>query len=50
MIGLAGLATDVQTLQQKLAFRTNLYKLREERDIKASTFANVVSSILYEKR
>merc|ERR1711907_423509 len=50
MIGLAGLATDVQTMQQKLTFRTNMYKLREEREMKPSTFSNVVSSVLYERR
>merc|ERR1712070_218669 len=50
MIGLAGLATDVQTMQQKLTFRTNMYKLRKEREMKPSTFSNVVSSVLYERR
>eukprot|EP01116_Phalansterium_solitarium_P006267 TRINITY_DN18577_c0_g1_i1.p1 TRINITY_DN18577_c0_g1~~TRINITY_DN18577_c0_g1_i1.p1 ORF type:complete len:206 (+),score=25.30 TRINITY_DN18577_c0_g1_i1:118-735(+) len=49
-IGLAGLATDNQTLVELLRFKTNLYKLREERDIRPSVFANLVSSTLYEKR
>ena len=49
-VGLAGLATDVQTLQQKFKFKTNLYKLREEREIKPKTFAHMVSATLYEKR
>lgn len=49
-LGLSGLVTDVQTVHEKLKFRTNLYKLREERDIKPSSFANLVSSVLYEKR
>jgi len=49
-IGLAGLATDNQTLYEKLKFRTNLYRLREERDINPKIFANLVSSLLYEKR
>lgn len=35
---------------QKLKFRHNLYKLREERNIKPSTFGELVSSVLYEKR
>lgn len=48
--GWAGLGTDVQTLAQKLRFRINMYKLREERDIKPSTFASLVSNVLYEKR
>lgn len=31
-------------------FKHNLYKLREERAIKPSTFGELVSSTLYEKR
>jgi len=49
-IGLTGLLSDCQTLAQKIKFRTNLYKLREERDIKASTLNHLVSQLLYEKR
>ncbi|GFY85423.1 proteasome beta subunit C1 [Actinidia rufa] len=49
-IGLAGLATDAQTLYQKLVFRHKLYQLREERDMKPQTFASLVSALLYEKR
>jgi len=49
-IGLSGLASDVQTLHERFVFRHKLYKLREERDMKPSTFANLVSSMLYEKR
>eukprot|EP00455_Lapot_gusevi_P021773 TRINITY_DN2275_c0_g1_i7.p1 TRINITY_DN2275_c0_g1~~TRINITY_DN2275_c0_g1_i7.p1 ORF type:complete len:184 (+),score=8.45 TRINITY_DN2275_c0_g1_i7:69-620(+) len=49
-IGLAGLATDVQTMSQKLRFRLNLYHLKEERQIKPKTFANLVSNMLYERR
>ncbi|KMZ73392.1 Proteasome subunit beta type-3-A [Zostera marina] len=49
-IGLSGLATDVQTLSQKLAFRHKLYVLREERDMRPETFASLVSALLYEKR
>lgn len=49
-LGLAGLATDTQTLLQKLELRHNLYKLREERKIKPSTFSCLVSALLYEKR
>lgn len=30
--------------------RHNLYKLREERDMKPTTFAHMVSNTLYEKR
>ncbi|RZC62690.1 hypothetical protein C5167_024443 [Papaver somniferum] len=49
-VGLAGLATDAQTLHQRLVFRHKLYQLREERDMKPETFASLVSAILYEKR
>lgn len=50
MVGLPGLATDVMTVSQTLTFRTNLYKLKEEREIEPVTFLNMVSSLLYEKR
>uniref|UniRef100_A0A453NH91 Proteasome subunit beta n=1 Tax=Aegilops tauschii subsp. strangulata TaxID=200361 RepID=A0A453NH91_AEGTS len=49
-IGLSGLATDAQTLYQRLAFKHKLYQLREERDMKPETFASLVSALLYEKR
>jgi len=50
LIGLAGLTTDNQTFLEKVKFRTNLYRLREERDIKPTVLGNLVSSMLYEKR
>eukprot|EP01099_Mayorella_cantabrigiensis_P004428 TRINITY_DN3331_c0_g1_i1.p1 TRINITY_DN3331_c0_g1~~TRINITY_DN3331_c0_g1_i1.p1 ORF type:complete len:170 (-),score=47.31 TRINITY_DN3331_c0_g1_i1:20-457(-) len=49
-IGLAGLATDIQTVYEKLKFRINLYNLREEREISATTLSNLVSHMLYERR
>lgn len=49
-VGLSGLATDQMTLAQRFKFRHNLYKLRENRNMKPETFANVVSTMLYEKR
>ena len=49
-IGLAGLATDVQTLAEKMRYKVNLYKLQEERVITPKTFSHLVSSTLYEKR
>eukprot|EP00744_Colponema_vietnamica_P001460 GILI01002417.1.p1 GENE.GILI01002417.1~~GILI01002417.1.p1 ORF type:complete len:205 (+),score=69.95 GILI01002417.1:108-722(+) len=49
-VGLAGLATDVQSVQQKLHFRSNMYKLREEREMRPKVFANLVSTMLYERR
>uniref|UniRef100_A0A2K2BFB9 Uncharacterized protein n=1 Tax=Populus trichocarpa TaxID=3694 RepID=A0A2K2BFB9_POPTR len=35
---------------QRLVFRHKMYQLREERDMKPETFANLVSAVLYEKR
>jgi len=49
-VGLSGLATDVQTLHQRFAFRHKLYQLREERNMRPETFASLVSALLYEKR
>jgi len=49
-VGLAGLATDVQTLDQLLRFRRDLYELREDREMTPQTFSNLLSNILYEKR
>jgi len=49
-IGLPGLATDVQTVSQRLKFRLNLYELRENRQIKPKTFLSMVSNLLYERR
>lgn len=49
-VGLPGLATDVQTVSQRLKFRLNLYELRENRQIKPKTFLSMVSNLLYERR
>ncbi len=49
-VGLSGLASDVLSLQELLQFKTNLYKLKEEREIKPESFSALLSSMLYEKR
>ena len=49
-IGLAGLATDVQTLSNRLRFKVNLYQISEDRPLGPKTLANMISSTLYEKR
>mmetsp|Transcript_10363 Transcript_10363/g.31198 ORF Transcript_10363/g.31198 Transcript_10363/m.31198 type:complete len:205 (-) Transcript_10363:476-1090(-) len=49
-LGLSGLATDTQTMYEKLMFRHNLYRLREERNMKPTTFGHMMSSALYERR
>ncbi|ORC88638.1 proteasome subunit beta 3 [Trypanosoma theileri] len=50
VLGLTGLRTDQQTFAQKLRFRTEMYKLNEERDISGKAFAALVASMLYEAR
>lgn len=45
-----GLATDVITVNENFRAKTNLYKMKEERSIEPETFANLVSSSLYERR
>jgi 20S proteasome subunit beta 3 len=50
LCGMTGLATDMQTLEQKFVFRHNMYQLREERDMSPVVFSNMVSNLLYEKR
>ena len=50
MLGLAGLASDINTFHATLEFKLNLYRLREDRPMKPSTFANLVATSLYEKR
>ena len=49
-LGLTGLATDVSTVSELFRYKVNMYRLREERDISPQTFANLVSSSLYERR
>ncbi|KAM0728498.1 Proteasome subunit beta type-3 [Formica fusca] len=49
-ISLPGLATDTQTVMERLRFRLNLYELKENRKIHPKTFTAMVSNLLYEKR
>jgi 20S proteasome subunit beta 3 len=49
-VGLPGLATDIQTVNEKLKFRTNMYELKEGRKMKPQTFAAMLSNMLYERR
>lgn len=49
-LGLTGLATDISTVSELFRYKVNMYRLREERQISPQTFANLVSSSLYEKR
>ena len=47
---LTGLASDVLTVSEEFRMKTNLYKMKEERIMEPETFANLVSSSLYERR
>ncbi|KAG5873452.1 Proteasome subunit beta type-3 [Gonioctena quinquepunctata] len=49
-VGLPGLATDTQTVMEKLKFRKNLYELKENRQISPKVFSAMLSNMLYEKR
>lgn len=49
-LGLSGLISDMLTLKAKLEFRCNMYRLREGRHMSPRVFANLVSTLLYEKR
>jgi len=49
-VGLPGFASDTQTVKQKLDFRKNMYELKEGRQMKPKTFANMLSNMLYERR
>ncbi|KAI9663516.1 MAG: proteasome core particle subunit beta 3 [Alyxoria varia] len=49
-LGLTGLATDISTVHSTLRYKTNLYRLREERPISPKTFAQLISTSLYERR
>lgn len=49
-VGLPGLATDTQTVQQRLKFRLNLYELREGRRMNPTVFSSMLSNLLYERR
>lgn len=50
LVGIAGLATDVQTLRNHLRFRMNLYSLKEDRDMKPEIVSNLLGTTLYGRR
>jgi 20S proteasome subunit beta 3 len=49
-IGIPGLATDTQTVHERLRFRTNMYELRENRKATPKVLSSMVSNFLYEHR
>ena len=50
LMGISGLATDVQTFNAKMKYKMNMFKLQEGREMKASTYSKLVSTSLYEHR
>lgn len=50
LMGLSGLATDVATVSEEIKMKTELFALREDREMKPSTFDAFVSSMLYARR
>ncbi|TRY76915.1 hypothetical protein TCAL_02664 [Tigriopus californicus] len=49
-VGLPGLASDTQTVLEKIRFRVKMYELQENRPIQPETFAAMLSNMLYERR
>ena len=50
LLGMSGLVSDVMTVHEELVMKSDLYKLREDREISPQTFDAMVSSFLYSKR
>ena len=50
LVGVSGLATDIQTVSQTVHSRANIYRLREEREVQPRVLTNMLSSLLYEHR
>lgn len=50
LLGISGLATDIQTFHAKMEYKLNMFRLRENREMTAKSFAHLVSNTLYEHR
>lgn len=50
LLGVQGLATDMQTFALEMKRKVELYRIKEEIDLTPELFANLVSTTLYEKR
>lgn len=50
VLGITGLRTDQQTFANKVKFRTDMYKLKERREISGKACAAMIESLLYEAR
>nr|QBH73449.1 proteasome subunit beta type protein [Franklinothrips vespiformis] len=49
-VGLPGLATDAETVLQRLKFRVNMYELKEGRAMQPKVLGAMLSNMLYERR
>ena len=49
-VGFPGLASDTQTMLNKLKFRIKLYSLDEDREMEPKIVSNLLQTLLYEKR
>lgn len=50
VLGLTGLRSDQQTFAQKIKFRSDMYRLREKREMSGKACAALIESLLYEAR
>lgn len=50
LVGMSGLATDIQTTAQIIHSRANMYRLREEREVQPRVLASMISNLLYDHR
>lgn len=50
VVGITGLRTDQLTFAQHLKYRTDMYKLKEQRDISGKALTSLIISMLYERR
>lgn len=49
-VGLPGLATDTETVLQRLKLRVNLYELKEGRKMQPAVLTAMIANMLYERR
>lgn len=49
-VGLPGLATDTETVVQRLKLRVNLYELKEGRKMQPAVLTKMIANMLYERR
>lgn len=50
VLGLTGLRSDQQTFAQKIKFRSDMYRLREKREMSGKACAALIEALLYEAR